>query len=59
MDQYKNNPKIAYLASLYEKLVKDETEVRNMMENDPSLKELALNDLNSILEQKKNLEEQM
>lgn len=59
MDQYKNNTKTAYLYGLYEKLVKDEAEVRNMMEKDSSLKELAENDLNSILEQKKTLEEQM
>lgn len=59
MDQFKNNPKTAYLAGLYEKLTKDEAEVRGMMEKDPSLKELAENDLKSILEQKKTLEEQM
>ncbi len=44
---------------MYEKLIKDEVEVRGMMEKDPSLKELAESDLNSILEQKKSLEEQM
>jgi peptide chain release factor 1 len=59
LDQYKNNPKTAYLFGMYEKLLKDESEVRGMMEKDPSLKELALADLQSILEQKKDLEAQM
>jgi len=58
-DQYKNNPKTAFLAGMYEKLIKDEDEVRAMMEKDPSLKELAQNDLASIVEQKKTLEDQM
>jgi peptide chain release factor 1 len=44
---------------MYEKLLKDEQEVRVMAEKDPSLKELAESDLSSILEQKKNLEDQM
>ena len=59
LDTYKSNPKTAFLAGMYEKLIKDENEVRSMMEKDPSLKELAETDLQSILEQKKNLEEQM
>jgi peptide chain release factor 1 len=59
LDQYKNNPKTAYLAGMFEKLIKDESEVRVMMANDPSLKEMAEVDLAGILEQKKNLEEQM
>lgn len=56
---YKNNPKTAFLAGMYEKLAKDEEETRQMAEKDPSLKELVESDLVSILEQKKNLEEQM
>ena len=59
LDIYKNNPKTAFLAGLYEKLVQDETEVRTMMVKDPGLKELAENDLNTILEQKATLETQM
>ncbi len=58
-EQIKSNPKTAYLAGLYEKLIKDEAEVREMMVKDPSLKELAESDLASILEQKKTLEGQM
>ena len=59
LDQYKNNPKTAFLASMYEKLVKDELEMKTMAEKDPSLKEMADSDLVSIREQMKNLEVQM
>ncbi|MDO8656540.1 MAG: PCRF domain-containing protein [Nanoarchaeota archaeon] len=59
IEEAKSNSKTAYLAGLYEKLIKDEEEVRGMMAKDPSLKELAENDLNSILEQKNTLEGQI
>lgn len=59
IDQYKNNPKTAFLATMYEKLVKDEVEIKAMAEKDPSLAELAEGDLSSVREQMKNLEEQM
>lgn len=59
LEQYKNNPRTAFLAEAYEKLAKDEAEMRAMAEKEPALKEMALSDLNSILEQKKALEEQM
>ncbi len=59
LEIYKSNPKTAFLASLYEKLMKDEAEMRAMADNDPALKELAENDLKSISEQKKSLEDQM
>ena len=59
LDIYKNNPKTAFLAGMYEKLLRDEAEVRAMAEKDPSLKEMAESDLVGILEQKKNMEQQM
>ncbi len=59
LDIYKSNPKTAFLAGMYEKLLKDEAEVRAMAEKDPSLKEMAESDLVSILEQQKNTEQQM
>ncbi len=59
LDIYKSNPKTAFLAGMYEKLLKDEAEVRAMAEKDPSLKEMAESDLIGILEQKKNMERQM
>ncbi len=59
LELYKNNPKTAFLAGLYEKLLKDEKETLAMIEKDPGLKELAEHELASIIEQKKNLEGQM
>lgn len=59
IEKYKNNPKTAFLVQLYEKLIKDESEMLAMAEKDPSLKDLVDSDLVSIHEQKKNLEEQM
>jgi peptide chain release factor 1 len=59
LDSYKNNPKTAFLAGQYEKVLRDQAEVSAMVAKDPSLKELAESDLASILEQKKTLEEQM
>lgn len=59
IDQYKNNPKTAFLAVQFEKLLHDEAETVAMMEKDPSLKEMAEGDLISIREQKNALEEQM
>ncbi len=47
------------MAGMFEKLVKEEAEVRAMMENDPAMKEMAEQDLASILEQKKSLETEM
>ncbi len=59
LETYKNNPKTAFLAGLYEKLLKDEKETLAMIEKDPDMKELAQHDLDAILEQKKTLEGQM
>ncbi len=44
---------------MYEKLLKDEAEVRSMIEKDSSLKEMGEHDLVSILEQQKSLLTQM
>ena len=59
LEKCKNNPKTAFMAGMYEKLTKDEAEVRGMMEADPSFKEMAEHELASILEQKKSLETEM
>ena len=62
LEEYKKNHKTAYLAQMYEKLMKNEAELLSLMEKDFSMKEmkeLAQNDLNSIKEQKKNIEEQI
>ncbi len=55
LDEYKNNPKTAFLASTYEKLLTDEAETRAMAEKDPSMKELVEADLASILDQQKSI----
>jgi peptide chain release factor 1 len=59
LDQYKNNPKTAFLVSVYEDLVKQETETRSMMEKDPSMKELVEADLVSIKSQMTEIQKQM
>jgi peptide chain release factor 1 len=59
LDIYKTNPKTSFLAGMYEKLVKDEAEVRAMIEKDPSLAEMGDLDLVSILDQQKSLLTQM
>ncbi len=47
------------MAGLYEKLLKDEADIRAMSEKDPSMKEMADADLVSILEQQKSLKSDM
>ncbi|MDQ2933206.1 MAG: PCRF domain-containing protein [bacterium] len=59
LEIYKNNPKTSFMAGMFEKLVKEEAEVRAMMATDPAMKEMAEQDLASILEQKKSLETEM
>lgn len=59
INEYKNNPKTAFLASLYEKLVREENEARQMAEKDLSMKELVEGEIASFVEQKKSLEEQI
>ncbi len=59
LDDFKKNPKTTFLAGMFEKLICDESEVRLMMEKDPSMKEMAESELADILGQKKNIEEQM
>src|SRR3989344_1445825 len=59
LDQYKKNPKTSFMAGMYEKLLKDEAEVRGMIEADPKMKEMADHELVSLIEQKKSLETEM
>jgi peptide chain release factor 1 len=58
-EQYKSNPKTAFMAGLYEKLLKDEAEVRGMIEADPTMKEMAEHELASIVEQKDSMKKEM
>ena len=59
LDQYKNNPKTAFLAGMYEKLSKDLIETRNLAESDPSMKDMANSDIENITSQMNELEKQM
>lgn len=59
VEEHKKNHKTAYLAEMYEKLLKDEQELLTMSEKDPSMKEMAAAELASFTEQKKNLEDQL
>lgn len=59
LEEYKKNHKTAYLAEIYEKLLKDEADIISMVEKDPSMKEIAQADLDIITEQKKNTENQI
>ena len=58
LDELKKNHKTAYLADMYEKLLRDEKEVLEMAK-DASMKEMAEADLKDLLEQKKNIEDQI
>lgn len=59
LSPYKSNPKTAFLAGMFEKLLKEEEDVRAMAASDPAMKDMAEHDLASIEEQKKSLKEQM
>jgi peptide chain release factor 1 len=59
LEEYKKNHKTAYLAEIYEKLLKDEADIISLLSADPSMKEMAENDLANITLQKKNTEDQI
>jgi len=59
LDAYKNNPKTAFMAGMYEKLLRDEAETRAMGDADPGMKEMADHELASIVEQKEGLQKEM
>ena len=58
IDSFKSNPKTAYLAQMYEKLLKSEEELLAMAK-DPELSELSKTDLDNIHAQKESLMSQM
>jgi peptide chain release factor 1 len=53
--KYKKNHKTSYLAEMYEKLEKDETELRALMASDASMAEMGKADLENIDIQKKDI----
>src|SRR3990172_6302195 len=56
IEELKKNPKTSHLAEVYEKLMHDEENIRDMMESDPSLLELGSADLENIKIQKESIE---
>lgn len=59
LSKFKQNIKTAHLAGLFGDLEKRSLELKEMVEKDPSLKDLAESDLSSIEDQKKQLLKQM
>ena len=59
VDKYKQNHKTAYLAESYERLLKEEQDIRDVLASDPSMNELAKKDLATLDEQKAALRNQM
>ncbi len=59
LDGLKQNHKTSYLAGEYERLEKQEEEIRKMSENDPALLALAEDELKDLDVQKKMIEEQI
>lgn len=59
LESYKSNPKTSFMASLYEKLLKDEAEIQGMISADPAMKEMAEHELASVIEQKNALQKEM
>ncbi|MDO8594016.1 MAG: PCRF domain-containing protein [bacterium] len=59
LDKYKNNHKTAYLAESFERLLKEEEELRVMLAADPGMAELAKKELSDLEAQKDTLKNQM
>ncbi|MDE2116676.1 MAG: PCRF domain-containing protein, partial [Patescibacteria group bacterium] len=57
--KYKKNHKTAYLAEMYEKLEKDEADLRALVEADASMRELGKADIENIELQKRDIERQI
>ena len=59
LEDFKKNKKTSYLASEYERLESEENSTREMIEKDPTMKELAEEDLLNLSKQKGDLLRQM
>ena len=59
LEELKKNHKTQYLASEYERLLKQEDEVKTLIESDPSMKDIATDELEAIAVQKTAIEEQI
>ena len=59
LNVYKKDHRTQYLAESYERLVGEEGQLLSMLERDPTLKELGVEELSKIKQQKDELERQM
>ncbi len=59
LDKFLNNSKTSYLAQEYKRLLNQEDETKQMIEADPTLRDLAYSDFESIKIQKDALQKQM
>ena len=59
LDELKKNHNTSYLASVLERLIREEAEVREMLDSDESLHEMAAKELLLIQEEKERTEKQI
>ncbi len=59
LDKYKKNHKTAYLAESFERLLKEEEELKELLKSDPTMGELAKKELSDVEAQKTTLRAQM
>src|SRR3989344_5554871 len=59
LEIYKQNPKTSFLAGMYEKLLREEESLLETIQSDPSLQELADDDLKQLSNRKDELLKQM
>jgi len=59
LEKFKDNPKTNYLASTYSKLLADEVELEKVMADDEAMKDLGLEEKESLNKQKELLWQQM
>jgi peptide chain release factor 1 len=59
LDELKKNHNTSYLASVLERLAREEAEVREMLDSDDSLHELASKELKSLQEERERTEKQI
>ena len=59
IEEFKKNPKTMYLAEAYETALKEEAHLLELSKTDPSMRELAVEELATLEQQKKELLKQM
>jgi peptide chain release factor 1 len=59
LTKYKDNPKTAYLAESFERLLKEEKDIESLAESDPQMKEMSVEELQNISIQKEEVLKEM